>query len=271
MIHCSSCQHEIPDGSRFCGYCGAPIPTQEASDEFVASTREPCPSILETLPLKPENRDEDAPPHPITIALDALIQNSDTAFSKDLTIAPSRNDDEIEALEKRLEQLKKARTQREVEERREIVTPLTYETPTNVSETFGLDDAYVPQITQTPNPIEIGDDANAFQSESPYMASLTNPPSIKSKAERTLDVLTNPNFDPTHTIDFDRSPLLIMGGDDDSSHDENRFFDDRTPRSSVTCPKVDKRRKWTTCTLLIVAIVVMGLIAFGIVAFSNIL
>ncbi|MBO4351221.1 MAG: zinc-ribbon domain-containing protein, partial [Proteobacteria bacterium] len=31
MIRCTQCQHELPDNSRFCGYCGAKVETNSES------------------------------------------------------------------------------------------------------------------------------------------------------------------------------------------------------------------------------------------------
>ena len=38
MILCSSCQHELPENSRFCGYCGAKVTEPESSDNASSSS-----------------------------------------------------------------------------------------------------------------------------------------------------------------------------------------------------------------------------------------
>ena len=94
----------------------------------------------------------------------------------------------------------------------------------------------------------------------------------KSRAERTLDVLTNPNFDPTCTIDFDRSPMFVIGDsdkedfndfDDDS---EASFFGGRMSQQLHADPELIRASKggtnWVHVMLLLAIVGLIGFIVY---------
>ncbi len=75
MPFCTNCGHDNPDGSNFCGQCGAPL-TAGAPPRGESTERVPTGDTTKTIPAMVEDRDGDALSAEEEAAVSALPQGS---------------------------------------------------------------------------------------------------------------------------------------------------------------------------------------------------
>ena len=89
MIRCSSCQHELPENSRFCGYCGAKVENKKPADTGMQTLAGISIADLELFHAQKTASTSPSPTQPI---LDTVSQNNAHAEIIDELAADSPND-----------------------------------------------------------------------------------------------------------------------------------------------------------------------------------